>query len=400
MVVRIGGVALVVGIVTLTTGCLTGLGLPPSKGGGGQSGSNQMSTSLGAAPGGGGSGAEGGPNGFDGGPGSGGAGPGNDAHPGGVNAFRMERWVSQQGSFITGAKWLAGDFDGDGRTDLAAVYNDLASASIDVWLSMGSTFVRQRWATRQGGFWDTQKWFAGDFDGDGHADLANVFNDQNQIAIDVHLWTPNGFIQQRWATLQGYFWDAQQWLAGDFDGDGDADLANVFDDDGDTSIDLHHSTRSTFRFQRWMTRKIPFSDTQKWLSGGLAIGDAGTPFLTVFNDAGRVSIDRYLRSGTTLVRAQQAQRISPFSPAQKWFAGNFGWSAGADLATVFNDNGQASIDVVMDTTEQRWATRQGGFWDSQQWLAGDFDNDQVSDLANVFSDNGFISIDVHRNPRP
>ncbi len=398
MVVRIGGVTLVAGIVTLTTGCLTGLGLPPPKGGGGQSGNNQMFTGSGSGPGGGGSGADGGQSASDGGPGTGG-GTGDDALPA-LNAFDMQRWVSRQGSFIAGTKWLAGDFDEDDRTDLAAVYNDLGSASIDVWLSTGSTFVRQRWATRQGAFWDTQKWFAGDFDGDGHADLANVFNDLNQITIDVHLWTPTGFTQQRWATRQGDFWDAQQWVAGDFDGDGYADLANVFNDDGHTSIDLHRSTGSAFKFQRWMTRKIPFSDTQKWLFGGLAIGDPGTAFVTVFDDAGGTSIDRYLRSGTTLVRAQQAQKLGPFSAAQKWFAGSFASSTGADLAKVFNDGGQASIDVVIDTMEQRLATRQGDFWDSQQWLAGDFDRDQVSDLANVFSDNGSISIDVHRNPRP
>jgi 2-phospho-L-lactate guanylyltransferase (CobY/MobA/RfbA family) len=306
----------------------------------------------------------------------------------------MERWVSQQGSFMSSTKWLAGDFDDDGRTDLAAVYNDLGSASIDVWLSTGSTFVRQRLATRQGAFWDTQKWFAGDFDGDGHADLANVFNDQNQITIDVHLWTRNGFTQQRWATLQGDFWDAQQWVAGDFDGDRYTDLANVFNDSGQTSIDLHRSTGSAFKFQRWMTRKIPFSDTQRWLFDGLGVGDPGTAFLTVFDDQGRISVDMYLRSGTTLVRAQQGRQIA----AQKWFSGR--WGGGANLAKVFNDDGQASIDVVTDTTEQRLATRQGTFWDSQQWLAGDFDRDQVSDLANVFSDNGSISIDVHRNPRP
>ena len=351
-----------------------------------------MSSSTGAATGGGGSGADGGQSEFDGS-----TGPGDDALPA-LNAFDMERWVSHQGAFMTGTKWLAGDFDDDGSTDIAAVYNELGMASMDVWLSTGSTFARQRWATQQGGFWDSQKWFAGDFDGDGHADLANVFNDQDQITIDVHRWTPHGFVQQRWATRQGDFWDSQQWLAGDFDGDGQADLANVFEDLGQTSIDLHRSTGSAFIFQRWMTRKVPFSATQKWLFGGVGAGDAGTAFVTVFDDAGGSSIDRYLRSGNTLVRAQQGRQIGPFSATQKWFTGRFG--GGVDLAYVFNDDGQASIDVVIDTTEQRWATKQGGFWDAQQWLAGDFDGDQVSDLANVFSDNGSISIDVHRNPRP
>ena len=289
MVVRIGSTALVVAIVTLATGCLTGLGLPPPQGGGGQSGSNQIPAAARrraaeearptaarahstAAP-------------------DPAAGAGDDALPG-LNAFTRSAGCTA-GLIHDGTKWLAGDFDDDGRTDLAAVFNDLGSASIDVWLSTGSTFVRQRWATQQGAFWDTQKWFAGDFDGDGHADLANVFNDLNQISIDVHLSTRNGFTQQRWATRQGDFWDAQKWVAGDFDGDRYTDLANVFNDSGQTSIDLHRSTGSAFKFQRWMTRKIPFSDTQKWLFGGLGVGDPGTAFLTVFDDQGR-HLDRHV----------------------------------------------------------------------------------------------------------
>jgi hypothetical protein len=70
-----------------------------------------------------------------------------------------------------------------------------------------------------------------------------VFDDSDQISIDVHRSTGSSFTNGRWATQQGGFWDAQKWLAGDFDGDGLTDLANVFDDLSSASIDVHRIPR-------------------------------------------------------------------------------------------------------------------------------------------------------------
>jgi serralysin len=207
---------------------------------------------------------------------------------------------------------------------------------------------------------------------------------------------------QRWATRQGGFWDAQQWVAGRYGAgaDGGTDLANVFQDMDQTSFDLHRSTGSSFVYQRWATRKAPFDPSQKWLSGHFST-DGADALLVVFDDAGSASMDVYMRSGTgsTVTRSPRARQVGLFSNADQWFAGDFlDWET--DLARLFNDHGRASIDLLTNDgkIDQRWATQQGGYWDAQQWVAGDFDGDGWSDLANVFSDNGAVSIDVHRNP--
>jgi serralysin len=67
------------------------------------------------------------------------------------------------------------------------VFVDAGLASIDVHLSTGSSFVMQRWATRQGGFVDAQKWLAGDFNGNGLRDVGKAFVDAGLADLDVHL---------------------------------------------------------------------------------------------------------------------------------------------------------------------------------------------------------------------
>ena len=56
----------------------------------------------------------------------------------------------------------------------------------------------QRWGTRLGGFWDTQQWVAGDFNGDGLDDFAKAFNDNGLASMDVHLSNGSSFNQGDW----------------------------------------------------------------------------------------------------------------------------------------------------------------------------------------------------------
>jgi hypothetical protein len=205
-------------------------------------------------------------------------------------AFVMQRWVTKQGGFWDAQKWMAGDFNGDGKDDVAKVFDDGGGITTDVHLSTGSSFTMQRWETRQGAFWAAQKWMAGDFNGDGKEDLANVFDDGGASTIDVHLSTGSSFTMRRWATRQGGFWDAQKWMAGDFNGDGKDDLANVFDEGGASSTDVHLSSGSSFSWQRWSTRQGWFWDAQRWMAGNFH-GDGKEDLANVFNEGGASAID-------------------------------------------------------------------------------------------------------------
>ncbi len=267
-----------------------------------------------------------------------------DAHLSSGSGFAIQRWATQQGGFWDAQKWLSGDFNGDGKTDLVKVFSEDGLGSADVHLSNGAGFAMQRWGTQQGGFWDSQKWLAGDFNGDGKADLLKVFNDVGLGSVDVHLSNGAGFAIQRWGTRQGAFWDAQKWIVGDFNGDGRDDLAKVFNDNGLSSIDVHLSSGTGFAMQRWGTQQGAFWDAQKWIVGDFN-GDNRADLAKVFNDNGAATIDVHLSNGSGFAMQRWATQQGSFWDGQKWLAGDFNGNGNDELAKVFGDAGLSSIDL-------------------------------------------------------
>ncbi|HEY3359369.1 MAG TPA: FG-GAP-like repeat-containing protein, partial [Polyangia bacterium] len=119
---------------------------------------------------------------------------------------------------------LSGDFNGDGKTDLAFTRPNWNG--FRVLLSTGAAFVEQTWATDadyMGG--DTyNQVVTGDFNGDGRTDIAIGRSGWN--GWRVRLSTGNGFAYGFWPTsTEGLGVDNyNEVVTGDFDGDGKTDL--------------------------------------------------------------------------------------------------------------------------------------------------------------------------------
>jgi hypothetical protein len=95
-------------------------------------------------------------------------------------------WMREPTKLGIKQQWFSGDYNGDGRCDMAKAFNDGGDASIIIYLSQHKTLSAEQWATRQGAYWDSQKWMAGDYTGDSKCDISKVFIDDNQATIDVH----------------------------------------------------------------------------------------------------------------------------------------------------------------------------------------------------------------------
>jgi FG-GAP-like repeat len=85
------------------------------------------------------------------------------------------------GGWIDAARWVVGDCNGDGKADVAAIWNNGGTNTLTVSQSTGSQstgsgFTRSHWAINAGGWVDSTAWLAGDFNRNGKSDIAASWN--------------------------------------------------------------------------------------------------------------------------------------------------------------------------------------------------------------------------------
>ncbi|WP_017454496.1 FG-GAP-like repeat-containing protein, partial [Herbaspirillum rubrisubalbicans] len=321
-----------------------------------------------------------------------------DVHINKGDRFEIQRWQSDGGWYSSDDRIFVADVNGDGKADLIHVFSDNGAISIDVYQSTGTSFQGKRWETR-GGFYSAANHniLIADMDGDGRPDIVDVFNDNNLASIDVHLNNGSSFQGSRWKTQIGGFSQDQKWYAADVNGDGRADLINVFAENGNLSVDVHVNNGSGFDSSRWVNQNGWYGNDHPIFVADIN-GDGLADIVHVFNDQGFTSIDAYLSTGTSFVGSRWETRNSTYQ-GHRFFLGDATGDGLPDLIDVFNDAGSASIDVHLNSGsgfyDRRWATQMGGYWDEQRWMMLDAKGDGMASLVNVMNDQGAMSADVH-----
>ena len=282
--------------------------------------------------------------------------------------------------FSFGRGWTTqttGDFDGDGRDDIAQFHP--SNGTWWVSQSTGSTFTTAKWAdfTTNSG-WSSQ--VVGDFDGDGRDDIANYFPGNGTWWVSRS--AGSSFTTGLWAdfsTSSG--WTSR--LVGDFNGDGRDDIAQYHPSNGTWWIS--RSTGNSFATSMW----ADFSTTTGWQAA--SVGD--------FNGDGRDDIAQYHPSnGTWWISRSTGSSFTTamwanFSTTTGWEAriiGDFDGDDRDDIAQFHPSNGTwwVSRSTGSALSTSLWAdfsTARG--WSFQ--AAGDFDGDGRADAMNLHSNGSW-----------
>jgi len=313
----------------------------------------------------------------------------------------QSNWPSGATAWVDGAKWVSGDFNGDGLTDIASISSDGATSpmnNVTVRLSTGTTFSASPWATSSGPWHTEGQWFAGDFDGDGYDDVATIFNGgSDTVSIDLYLSaTDNGqrtfSAPQHWVVQNGWWNGAIKWLVGDFDGDHIPDIADIWPDAGYNGIAIWLSRKTHFDAQGWTPiasdGKTPTSgvwvDDSFWLAGDFD-GDHKSDLVQVWNNNGHLAFAPCISNGTTFLQSSRwgdvPNDVWVASPNVRWLAADFTGDGRADLAegwlfTDSDNNTYNNITMRQSTgsafSSSSWATKMGGWSGGASWVLGKF----------------------------
>jgi hypothetical protein len=304
-------------------------------------------------------------------------------------AFQERRTVSrQQGGWGDDVKWFAGDFDNDGRTDMGTAWNNGGTNTLTVRQLTDSGVSAVHWATNAGGWSPTAVWLPGDFNRDGRTDVAGVWNDGGQVSIAVYLSDGTKFASPtQWSLRDGGWDDTVKWFTGDFNEDGYTDIGSAWNNNGAITLTVRQSSGSAFRPVHWSANAGPWADASAFVAGDFN-NDRRTDVARLWNDLGSNSISVSLSNGTGFAApAAWSVRDGGWisGDAVKWFPGDFNGDGRADIGAAWDDEHLNTLTVRQSTgsafVTAQWATRAGGWRNSATWCSGQFKSTGVATEA-------------------
>jgi len=283
---------------------------------------------------------------------------------------------------------VAGDFNGDGKLDLAVANN--ASNDVSVLLGNGDgTFQPQ--VTYAVGLYPVAI-TAGDFTGDGHLDLAIANSNNGSGTVSVLLGNGDGTFQPQVTYVVGQ--NPTCIVAGDFTGDGRTDLAvanSNYVGPGTVSVLLGNGDGTFLPQVAYAVGLEPHSIVAGDFNGDgrldLAVADAGNE-LSGGPDPGGVSVLLANGDGTFQAAVQYAAGSNPDAISTGDFTGN----GHLDLAVAnLNSNDVSVLLGNGDGTFQPQVTLAVGTGPDAM-VAGDFTGSGHLDLAVANSDDNTVSV--------
>ena len=164
---------------------------------------------------------------------------GSDGHVGLKRLWRSEDMGEGPGAVA----WLAGDFNGDGRTEIVQAWGHGSSLAMTMYgLNDGSGIPPAAWGLFGVGglkrLWRSENmgegpgavtWLVGDFNGDGKAEIVQAWGTGSNVGMTLYGFDGHGGLTRLWRNQDmGEGHGAVAWLVGDFNGDGKAEIVQAW----------------------------------------------------------------------------------------------------------------------------------------------------------------------------
>jgi hypothetical protein len=174
-----------------------------------------------------------------------------------------------QGS--SAVSWLVGDINGDGRAEIIQQFNDGNLGTVVYGRKAGRGSIIPLFSNNNMGQPPEGNWLIGDINGDGAAEIVQLRNDGGTLVITIYSWAANGVVSTLWESSVGQGSPALSWLIGDVNGDGRAEICQPWANGGRLGMNIYawDIARSTLTTTWSIGDMGQGSGAESWLIGDL-----------------------------------------------------------------------------------------------------------------------------------
>lgn len=251
--------------------------------------------------------------------------------------------------------WMAGDVNGDGRTDVIQAWNNGGRAGLITYLSDGVRYFNN-WGTGSlGPGAGALAWLTGDVNGDGRTDVIQPWSNGGRLGMITYLSDGAGY-SYTWGTSDmGQGASALAWLTGDVNGDGRTDIIQPWDNGGRLGIVTHLSNGYGY-YNNWATGDMgQGSGALAWLTGDVD-GDGRTDLVQVWSNGTptisgqpKLGVILYASDGNSFSTAWGTGDIGMPAVATSWHLSDVDGDGRADLTMTFDANGTLGVKTFFST---------------------------------------------------
>jgi hypothetical protein len=206
-----------------------------------------------------------------------------------------ETWSSASGTGIGHHGYYSGDVNGDGNSDVIQPVNDngmLAIMAHDITGTSATMFINQ---TLPGTPFSTAGFVAGDVDGDGKTDLVRGWNNANKLALTIFNSTGTAFTRT-WDGNTTAPYQSIRLLPVDYDGDGKSDIAQLYNQYNSLGINLFKSDGSSYTLTSG--KVMPIGAGNIGFIPADYNGDGRTDIIQFWNNNGMLGVVIFRSTGT------------------------------------------------------------------------------------------------------